>query len=267
MGPTLETSALLASSGLSPEAREAIRERVEAVHAKFRASHGGLSPEQFGVQCCQVTQIPAAAFTPRHQSVDDEPWTHQSGYIYAFGSEDSSSLWAPVLLSSGVEIQFMDLYYEDNDPVYDLSASLFAYSGGGILSGPPTDFNLGAASSAGNPGFGYAAETLTYTVNNHVGYDPDAAQLAVVITTPVKNGTLGFKAVDLWWMRQVSPAPAVATFSDVPTNHPQFQFIEALEASAITVGCGGGNYCPDSTLTRGQMAVFLAKALGLYWRY
>jgi hypothetical protein len=268
MGPTLETSALLASPGLSPEAREAIRERVEAVHAKFRASHGGKGPEQFGVQCCQVTQIPAAAFTPRHQSLDDETWYHFSpGYVYAVGSEYSSSLWAPVLLSSGVEIQFMDLYYWDSDPDYDLSASLFAYFGGGVLSGPPTVSNFGTASSAGSSGYGYGAATLTYTVNNHVGYDPEAAQLAVVISTPVKNGTLGFKAVDLWWMRQVSPAPSVATFNDVPTNHPQFQFIEALEASGITVGCGGGDYCPDSPLTRGQMAVFLAKALGLYWRY
>jgi hypothetical protein len=68
-------------------------------------------------------------------------------------------------------------------------------------------------------------------------------------------------------MRQVSPAPSVASFNDVPTSHSQFQFIEALAASAITAGCGGGNYCPNSPLTRGQMAVFLAKALGLYWRY
>ena len=108
---------------------------------------------------------------------------------------------------------------------------------------------------------------MTHRVNNHVGYDPNAAQLAITIFVPVPGSNLRFKAVDLWWMRQVSPEPSVATFSDVPTNHPQFQFIEALEASAITVGCGGGNYCPDSPLTRGQMAVFLAKALGLYWRY
>jgi hypothetical protein len=33
----------------------------------------------------------------------------------------------------------------------------------------------------------------------------------------------------------------------------------------VTGGCGNGNYCPDAPLTRGQMAVFLAKALGLHW--
>ena len=41
--------------------------------------------------------------------------------------------------------------------------------------------------------------------------------------------------------------------------------VEALAASGITAGCGGGDYCPGATLTRRQMAVFLAKALGLNW--
>jgi hypothetical protein len=38
-----------------------------------------------------------------------------------------------------------------------------------------------------------------------------------------------------------------------------------LAASGVTVGCGGGNYCPDAPLTRRKMAVCLAKALGLQW--
>ena len=71
-----------------------------------------------------------------------------------------------------------------------------------------------------------------------------------------------FSVVDAF---PVSPAPAQATFNDVPTNHPFFQFIEALKASGITGGCQASPplYCPDAPLTRGQMAVFLAKALGL----
>ena len=53
----------------------------------------------------------------------------------------------------------------------------------------------------------------------------------------------------------------------MPTSHPFFQYIEALKASGITGGCGGGNYCPGSALTRGQMAVFLSNALGLHWPF
>jgi hypothetical protein len=69
------------------------------------------------------------------------------------------------------------------------------------------------------------------------------------------------------WARQVSPAPAVASFTDVPTSHPYFQQIEALFDSGITGGCNASPqmYCPERSITRGEMAVFLAKALGLSW--
>ena len=79
------------------------------------------------------------------------------------------------------------------------------------------------------------------------------------------SGAIRLRSVRLQFRRQVSPAPVSATFGDVPTGHPFFQFVEALAASGITAGCGSGNYCPDAPLTRGQMAVFLAKALGLHW--
>lgn len=59
------------------------------------------------------------------------------------------------------------------------------------------------------------------------------------------------------------PAPLQPTFSDVPSNHIFFEFIELLAASGITGGCGGGKYCPDAPLTRGQMAVFLVTAMGM----
>jgi hypothetical protein len=75
----------------------------------------------------------------------------------------------------------------------------------------------------------------------------------------------GLYTVTVRYRLQVSPAPATATFADVPTGHLFFQYIEALAASGITGGCGGGNYCPDNPVTRGQMAVFVAKALGLHF--
>jgi hypothetical protein len=74
-----------------------------------------------------------------------------------------------------------------------------------------------------------------------------------------------FGWVEVRWHRTVSPPPATASFNDVPTSHQFFQFIEALKASGITGGCGNGNFCPDSPLTRAQMAAFLSKALGLNW--
>ena len=51
----------------------------------------------------------------------------------------------------------------------------------------------------------------------------------------------------------------------MPTNHPFFQYVEALYAAGITAGYGNGNFGVTDPITRGQMAVFLAKALGLHW--
>ena len=51
------------------------------------------------------------------------------------------------------------------------------------------------------------------------------------------------------------------TFDDVPTDYWAFSFIETLAASGITAGCGGNNYCPEDTVTRAQMAVFLERGM------
>lgn len=59
----------------------------------------------------------------------------------------------------------------------------------------------------------------------------------------------------------VPPAVGVGTgFADVPANHPVAAWIKQLSIEGITGGCGGGNYCPDATVTRAQMAIFLLRA-------
>ena len=78
--------------------------------------------------------------------------------------------------------------------------------------------------------------------------------------------TLRLASVAIFYRLQMSPAPSTPTFSDVPTNHPFFRAIEALAASGITGGCGGGNFCPNQAVTRGELAKFLSSALGLYWQ-
>jgi CSLREA domain-containing protein len=61
-----------------------------------------------------------------------------------------------------------------------------------------------------------------------------------------------------------APPPCVTpTFSDVPCSSGFASWIEELVRRGITAGCGGGNYCPDSAVTRGQMAVFLSTTFGL----
>jgi hypothetical protein len=51
-------------------------------------------------------------------------------------------------------------------------------------------------------------------------------------------------------------------FSDV-TGHQFEADIAWAVAAGVTTGCGGGRFCPDSPVTREQMASFLVRALGL----
>ena len=60
-----------------------------------------------------------------------------------------------------------------------------------------------------------------------------------------------------------SPAPATGVFDDVPIGSFADGWIERLAAEGITSGCGGSNYCPNDSVTRAQMAVFLVRAFDL----
>lgn len=52
------------------------------------------------------------------------------------------------------------------------------------------------------------------------------------------------------------------TFTDVPTSNSFHASINTLFGSRITTGCSPTTYCPDSAVTRGQMAAFLTRGLG-----
>jgi uncharacterized repeat protein (TIGR03803 family) len=56
------------------------------------------------------------------------------------------------------------------------------------------------------------------------------------------------------------PPACTGVFGDVPCPSMFADWIEQLAHEGITAGCGGGNYCPSTPVTRAQMAVFLLKA-------
>lgn len=61
-----------------------------------------------------------------------------------------------------------------------------------------------------------------------------------------------------------APPPCAGVFSDVACPSAFANWIEQLKAEDITGGCGDGTtYCPSSSNTRGQMAVFMVKAFRL----
>ena len=166
-------------------------------------------------------------------------------------------LIAAVFLPAGAQVVSVSLDGCDTDGTQNIFVAL-ARRGNNESS-----FNLLASgSTAGTPGC--APFNLTLTAPHTVDNANNSYFLDVQMAGP--GNTTRFTSVKVNYRLQVSGAPATATFpADVPTTHPFFRFIEAMAASGITGGCGPGAYCPDSPVTRGQMAVFLATALGLHF--
>jgi len=86
------------------------------------------------------------------------------------------------------------------------------------------------------------------------------------LTTRGQMAAFLCKANGKTWLS--SPTP---TFSDVPSTHPFYGWVERLAdlgswVTPPTTGCDAGPprlYCPASTCTRGQMAVFLCRAFDI----
>jgi hypothetical protein len=175
------------------------------------------------------------------------------------GPEDFAD--SPIQLPTGVIIAANRWWANDTNAAEDIAIFVFEQCHPGFAPGAETVTTIASSSPATTGSGGYQSGVLAgsgTTVNNQ-----DCNYVARVRFDATTG--LTFQKLRVQWNRQVSPAPAVATFLDVPTTHSQFQFIEALVAAGITAGCGGGNYCPANNLTRGQMAVFLSLALGLYF--
>ena len=54
--------------------------------------------------------------------------------------------------------------------------------------------------------------------------------------------------------------PPTPFFNDVPPGSFGFDQIQQLFNLGITTGCGGGNFCPNDSVTRAQMAVLIVRA-------
>jgi hypothetical protein len=86
-----------------------------------------------------------------------------------------------------------------------------------------------------------ATNPLTYCPNR----DVTRAEMSVFIEKGVHGSVF-------------TPPVVPLTYSDTSTNFAKY-WIESLAADAITGGCGGTKYCPNSYITRAQMSVFLLR--------
>jgi len=69
------------------------------------------------------------------------------------------------------------------------------------------------------------------------------------------DNTTGF---ELW---AVPRSNVLATFADAPTTYWAWGSVEAVANAGISLGCSTSQFCPDRTLTRAEMGVFLGRGL------
>lgn len=216
-----------------------------------------------------LTQIHAPNWTPFDDTVPPSYNTAAPGYLQP-GALQASYYWTQLNLPLGATIHHFYAFVYDND----VATWNFIFRGyeTPTYAFTPSYHTFGSASTTGTPGY-----TLLYLSGgetvirafadlnsdgaaNEVSYD-----LLLGCGPPSAKTNMRFWGAEVNWSRTISPAPATATFPDVPPGFWAFQYIEALVDSGITTGQPDGNFHPTDPVTRAQMAVFLARALGLHW--
>ena len=221
-----------------------------------------LQPE-WGTQALGVRTIYGLAFQESDSSM---AFSYNISATHRFRTGGGAFVWFDAALQdlpAGALITGLELEGCDTNASMSVLAALLTR---GSPTGPTSVVGSVSTGNPDTPGCAFFGDSSNLIPVGHV-VDNSNASHWVRVALQATDDTTSLGAVRVYYQLQVSPAPAVATFGDVPTTHPFFQFIEALNASGITAGCGSGNFCPDTPLTRGQMAVFLSKALGLHFPY
>ncbi len=224
------------------------------------------SPATYGTMQTDVT-IDAAELSPlgsttQYAAIDE-------GRVRYLTNVSGLGFMAPLHLPAGARLASILVFGTDVSATGEYQVALEICSASGQTC--TTAFGqLGCEDApvtvcSGNAFDGGASQAYAGLYENDIVIDNVHSRYMLVAGNTTNDGTTGISQIAVGYDLQVSPPPATATFQDVPTSDPAFQFIEAIAASGITAGCGGGNYCPDQPITRRQMAVFLAKALGLQW--
>ena len=223
-------------------------------------------PKTYGTTQPSYYVIDASELSPTSTGIDYSAINNnQLRYLTNFAG---LYFMAPVRLPAGAHVTSIGIDYYDSSTTGEVQASFLTCNPSGnscaMALGNPgcDDANVTVCSeNAFAPGFASHAEDVSddgITIDSGLRY-------VVYAGNTTTDGSTAISQIRIAYYLQVSPPPANATFNDVPTTDPAFPFVEAVSASGITAGCGGGNYCPDQPITRRQMAVFLAKALGLQW--
>jgi hypothetical protein len=196
-------------------------------------------------------------------------WTNHPDSIIRYNYAGS----APASVNCGLGEEQGAVWF--NDPcsaIPDLVSCSGTLAFGGVF------FSLGTSSHDGEPWHPAAAtfvvvnngtqcigdvnfrEMMTHELGHTQGFGHHA------IAPPPNNPTMSSqlkadgRGAALVGLDKTCASSTYHTFLDVPFASPAWRFVEAVENAGVTGGCSAGNYCPDSAVTREQMAAFLLLA-------
>ena len=247
----LFTATAAAVSAQEPGKPSAVTASVQADMTKSDVS----GPTTFGTDIVSYV-VDGLSFNPFRTATTEMGSVAGSRYVT---TPADRNVGAGVFLPSGAKVIGIELQGCDTNAAAEITVTLMSHrvSGGAESFLNHGSVGTGTAFSGGCAFF--AAAITPITIDNFF------RSYFVDVLPGAADATNTFQAVRIYYELQISPTPATATFSDVPVGHPFHRFVEALVSAGITGGCGGGNYCPNQAITRGQMAVFLATALGLHF--
>jgi hypothetical protein len=230
-------------------------------------------PTTYGPLAVSYIEVPAAEFLP-----GDASFTYTSegsGVGRRWGTNNGTNgvgFVAGLHLPAGAKPVYVELDFADTNATQTVYGSFVEcnFHSTGCTTHPAAGAGPGDCLVAGYicsgtafaGGNGFQSGDLTpdaITVDNfHNSYRLYAATFAT-------DASLAIGGMIVGYVLQVSQPPVTPTFTDVPISDFAYQFIEAFNAAGVTVGCvtSPPQFCPDRNVTRREMAVFFAKALGL----
>ncbi|MFQ5409969.1 MAG: S8 family serine peptidase, partial [Anaerolineales bacterium] len=130
---------------------------------------------------------------------------------------------------------------------YTLTLAVGPTSGGNINASPSPNCNGGAQYVSGT-----VVQLTANAASNYYRFNSWSGA-ATGTTNPVSVTMNGNKSVTANFDQ--------ATFGDVPFDHPQYRYIQAIYNGGFTAGCSSSPllYCPDTILQRAQSAVFVLR--------
>jgi Zn-dependent metalloprotease len=176
-----------------------------------------------------------------------------------------------VTVTPGTTMLFHHAYGFEDEPGYFYDGGVLEYS----IDNGGTWFDAGALINFNS------YDNVIYTLSDPANRNPLAGRSAFVgdshgyISTrvdlrPLSGRNVMFRwrmgldqfAYDMgWWLDDVQIYRCRPSFLDVPSSYWAYQYVEALFDAGVTVGCGLGNYCAETFVTRDQIAVFLLRGI------